>query len=95
MLAILYTHDSNFIVDIDECLIDNGRCAHTCDNTDGSYQCSCWDGYELTSDGHNCTGIMVCIFSINYIMQLLYKGGPYTCTCTSAVAKCLILALPF
>ena len=42
--------------DINECQTDNGGCTQTCDNTDGSYQCSCWDGYELTSDDYNCTG---------------------------------------
>ena len=43
-------------VDINECQNYNGGCPQTCDNTDGSYQCSCWDGYKLTSDGYNCTG---------------------------------------
>ena len=43
--------------DINECQTDNGGCTQTCDNTDGSYQCSCWDGYELTEDGHTCTGM--------------------------------------
>ena len=73
MLAILYTHDSNFIADINECLIDNGGCTHTCDNTDGSYQCSCNKGYELTSDGHNCAGIMICIFSITRITTTIKR----------------------
>jgi len=43
-------------LDINECQTDNGGCTQTCDNTDGSYQCSCWDGYELTSDYHTCVG---------------------------------------
>ena len=42
--------------DIDECQTDNGGCTQTCDNTDGSYNCSCWKGYELISDEGNCTG---------------------------------------
>ena len=42
--------------DINECQTDNGGCTQTCDNTDGSYQCSCIEGYELTDDGHSCTG---------------------------------------
>jgi len=58
LIAMLYcTHGSNLIVDINECQIDNGGCAQACDNTNGSYQCSCPEGYELTSDGHNCTGM--------------------------------------
>ena len=64
MLPILYTHDSTFIVDIDECLIDNGGCNQTCDNTNGSYQCSCSEGYELTNDTHNCTGIWCVCFPL-------------------------------
>ena len=46
----------NVFIDIDECQTDNGGCSQTCNNTDGSYQCSCRNGYELTNDGHNCTG---------------------------------------
>ena len=33
--------------DIDECDTDNGGCSHFCNNTDGSYSCSCPVGYEL------------------------------------------------
>ena len=44
------------VVDIDECQTDNDGCAQVCENTVGSYQCSCWDGYELSVDNHTCTG---------------------------------------
>ena len=30
-----------------------------CDNTPGSYQCYCQDGYELSSDNYNCTGAYI------------------------------------
>ena len=47
----------NFLfVDIDECLSNNGGCHHNCHNSDGSYTCSCNDGYQLNSDGHTCEG---------------------------------------
>ena len=42
--------------DINECQTDNGGCTQTCDNTDGSYQCSCVKGYELADDKHTCVG---------------------------------------
>jgi len=42
--------------DINECQTDNGGCTQRCNNTDGSYQCYCWDGYELSDDDHNCIG---------------------------------------
>ena len=43
-------------IDVDECLTDNGGCTHQCNNDIGSYNCSCWDGYELSSDNHTCIG---------------------------------------
>jgi len=42
--------------DINECQTDNGGCAQICDNTIGSYQCSCNKEYGLTEDKHNCIG---------------------------------------
>ena len=43
-------------VDIDECERGTDGCDHNCTNTDGSYYCTCMDGYELESDNHTCTG---------------------------------------
>ena len=43
--------------DIDECALDNGGCDHTCINDQGSYECTCNEGYLLnTEDGTTCTG---------------------------------------
>ena len=36
----------------------NGGCEHTCYNTEGSYTCSCNDGYILGTDNHMCVGKM-------------------------------------
>ena len=44
------------IVDIDECQTDNGRCTQSCNNSIGSYECSCWDGYELANNSRTCDG---------------------------------------
>ena len=48
--------------DIDEC---NGvnDCQQQCNNTAGSYLCSCLEGFTLESDGRNCMG-MPLYFSI-------------------------------
>lgn len=46
-------------VDINECLTNNGNCSSTCNNTVGSYSCSCESGYALDVDGHNCTGTIL------------------------------------
>ena len=44
------------ITDVDECLTNNGGCDQLCDNTVGSYVCSCEDGYRLLRDDHECEG---------------------------------------
>lgn len=44
----------NNIPDVNECL-DSSKCAHgTCNNTEGSYFCTCFAGYE--SNGTSCQG---------------------------------------
>ena len=45
-----------FFPDIDECSVYNGGCGHICINVDGSYNCDCYNGYTLTTNGHNCSG---------------------------------------
>lgn len=44
-------------VDIDECSSnDTNDCNQLCDNTIGSYNCYCNDGYELALDYVTCVG---------------------------------------
>ena len=44
------------VTDINECLITNGGCSHTCNNTVGSYYCKCPTGYVLQPNNHDCEG---------------------------------------
>ena len=44
------------LLDINECSQGNGGCSDSCNNTIGSYYCSCNTGYSLNTDKHNCTG---------------------------------------
>ena len=46
----------NCFADINECQTDNGGCSQTCENTNGSYHCSCSEGYQLTDNGYTCDG---------------------------------------
>ena len=46
----------NSFIDINECNSNNAGCDHTCENTDGTYVCSCKAGYELNNDQHSCEG---------------------------------------
>ena len=51
----LYFRSFHFIIDSNECNVLNGGCSHYCNNTDGSYYCSCPVGYELV-DQELCKG---------------------------------------
>ena len=47
---------NHFTKDINECATDNGGCEQNCNNTVGSYYCTCDIGYELGNDYHECPG---------------------------------------
>ncbi|XP_013392399.1 neurogenic locus notch homolog protein 2-like [Lingula anatina] len=41
--------------DVDECQEGTSGCVQVCNNTEGHFKCSCFDGYTLFSDGVSCT----------------------------------------
>ena len=43
-------------IDIDECAMDIDGCAQGCNNTVGSFNCTCSEGYVLNEDGFFCDG---------------------------------------
>lgn len=45
-----------FYLDIDECNGEKNVCNQTCNNSVGSYDCSCEPGYKLALDGFSCDG---------------------------------------
>ena len=49
-----FSHSST--TDIDECLTGSHSCAHKCANSEGSYTCSCFDGYTTNDNGGYCYG---------------------------------------
>ena len=59
MHIIRYLFSLLFLQDIDECDNENGNCSQFCNNTIGSYQCYCEDGYILDSDDHTCYGMYI------------------------------------
>ena len=42
--------------DIDECAVESDNCHQDCINTNGSFSCSCWPGFELNPDNTTCNG---------------------------------------
>ena len=46
----------SLITDIDECSRDIDGCEHNCNNTVGSFACSCNTGYALIPNSKNCIG---------------------------------------
>ena len=49
------------LLDINECLSNNGGCSQTCVNSAGSHRCSCATGYILDSFGRICLDINECL----------------------------------
>ncbi|KAF4113838.1 low-density lipoprotein receptor-related protein 1 [Onychostoma macrolepis] len=46
--------DGVVCVDVDECVDRPDFCSHYCNNSQGSFECSCSHGYVLEPDGHSC-----------------------------------------
>ena len=42
--------------DIDECALNISGCNQNCTNTNGSYICSCYPGFEILNDNRTCIG---------------------------------------
>ena len=55
LVLFAYVFFSALLLDINECDILNGGCSDYCNNTNGSYYCSCPVGYELV-DQELCNG---------------------------------------
>ncbi len=47
----------NFSTDLDECAAAPTLCEQVCNNTVGSYECSCVQGYQLVAGTSQCEGV--------------------------------------
>ena len=56
VLTIILYALSVYILDIDECAESSVVCEQVCTDTDGSFQCSCRNGFRLGSNGRSCDG---------------------------------------
>ena len=58
-------------VDENECSSNNGGCAHSCQNTIGSYNCYCINGHILDDDGLGCSGFIRIMLMMNLKLYIL------------------------
>ena len=56
ILLLLCIADNTFLPDVDECALDIDGCDQGCNNTVGSFNCTCMEGYVLNEDGFSCDG---------------------------------------
>lgn len=71
----------NFI-DINECHLNTSHCQYNCQNTEGSYICSCPAGFILNPDGYTCRDMDECATGQNICQQTcINTEGSYKCAC--------------
>lgn len=68
--------------DENECQTNNGECEHNCENTIGSFRCSCHTGFKLSDDGKSCEDIDECQDNNGGCEQSCEnKDGSWECRC--------------
>nr|XP_042909007.1 fibrillin-1 isoform X2 [Parasteatoda tepidariorum] len=70
--------------DINECLIKNFGCSHSCINTPGSALCSCPPGFELKDDNKTCVDIDECQIKNGGCQMFCHNSiRSFHCSCSS------------
>ncbi len=83
--------DGEVCADVDECVDRPDFCSHYCNNTWGSFECSCSHGYILEPDGHSCKITGIYIKSKSKYMFLVVKRCKAVCIMQNIVV-CYILS---
>ena len=56
LYVVLNSSNHNLDLDVNECETLNGGCNHQCNNTIGSFNCKCRQGFFLDKNGKTCIG---------------------------------------
>lgn len=71
-----------YVSDDNECSRKNAGCSQECVNTDGSYYCTCSEGYEQDADIHACNNVNECKTGAHNCKDVCVDTpGSYNCTC--------------
>lgn len=74
------------VSDMNEC--ERSPCQYNCQNTEGSFICSCPAGFLLNSDGVTCRDLDECATGQNLCQQnCINTEGSYTCTCDNGYTQ--------
>ena len=76
-----YAHVSFFYIDVNEC--SNLPCDHYCNNTNGSFNCSCQPGFLLIN-GSKCEDINECVTDVTRgCHNCTNRIGGFECLCSN------------
>ncbi len=67
------------LTDVNECQASNGGCGQMCTNAEGSFQCSCREGYFLTADNLSCEGKLGLFMPTYKTIHFLYLPDVNEC----------------
>lgn len=74
--------------DVNECELTPPPCKFTCQNTEGSFICSCPKGYVLNPDGVSCRDLDECATGQHICEhECLNTAGSYKCICPKGYSQ--------
>jgi len=75
-------------VDVNECEFTPKVCQHNCENTVGSFICTCPNGYTLSNDGITCKDVDECASGRHGCQhECVNTQGSYKCACAKGFSQ--------